>query len=118
MKRTLTTWLLMICIVFCSCACAEGLLPSLTDTIGKPMPSLGEALKRYPDVDTTNADGSVTEVFRGVTETDFNTFSVYLSEKGLRLRITRQRARHFQHRSTSRGGCSPSPMIPSLLKRT
>lgn len=77
--------ILALCLLGTSLAGAEGLLPSLTDTIGKPMPSLGEALGRYPDEEIPEADGSNTEVFQGVTETDFNTFSVYLSEKGATL---------------------------------
>lgn len=85
MKRNLTALILTLCLLGTSLAGAEGLLPSLTDTIGKPMPSLGEALGRYPDDEIPNADGSNTEVFQGVTETDFNTFSVYLSEQGATL---------------------------------
>ena len=85
MKRNLMAMILALCLLGTSLAGAEGLLPSLTDTIGKPMPSLGEALGRYPDDEISNADGSNTEVFQGVTETDFNTFSVYLSEQGATL---------------------------------
>jgi hypothetical protein len=85
MKRNLMAIILALCLLGTSLAGAEGLLPSLTDTIGKPMPSLGEALGRYPDDEISNDDGSNTEVFQGVTETDFNTFSVYLSEQGATL---------------------------------
>lgn len=82
MKRNLMAIILALCLLGASFAGAEGLLPSLVDTIGKPMPSLGEALGRYPEEEMPEADGGNTEVFREVTETDFNTFSVYLSEKG------------------------------------
>ncbi len=85
MKRNLMTLIIALCLLGTSLAGAEGLLPSLVDTIGKPMPSLGEALGRYPDEELPEADGGNTEVFQGVTETDFNTFSVYLSEKGATL---------------------------------
>lgn len=85
MKRNLMAMILALCVLGTSLAGAEGLLPSLTDTIGKPLPSLGEALGRYPDEEIPGADGSNTEIFHGVTETDFNTFSVYLSEKGAAL---------------------------------
>lgn len=85
MKRNLIALILVLCLIGTSLAGAEGLLPSLTDTIGKPMPSLGEALGRYPDDEVSNADGSNTEVFQGVTETDFDIFSVYLSEQGASL---------------------------------
>ena len=60
------------------------ILPKM-DTIGKSMPSLGEALGRYPDDEPEHTDSGSTEVFRNVTETDFNTFSVYLSDKGATL---------------------------------
>jgi len=82
MKRNLMAIILILCLMASTGAGAEGLLPSLTDTIGKPMLSLGEALGRYPDEEILNNDGSNTEVFQGVTEADFNTFSVYLSEHG------------------------------------
>ena len=85
MKRNLMALILALCLLGTSLAGADGLLPSLTDTIGKAMPSLGEALSRYPDEEIPGADGSNTEIFQGVTETDFNTFSVYLSEKGAAL---------------------------------
>ena len=85
MKRNLIAIILALCLIGTSLAGAEGLLPSLTDTIGKPMPSLGEALSRYPNEEIPGADGGNTEVFQGVTETDFNTFSVYLGEKGATL---------------------------------
>lgn len=85
MKRNLMAMILALFLLGTSLAGAEGLLPSLTDTIGKPMPSLGEALGRYPDEEIASTDGDNTEVFKGVTETDFTTFSVYLSEKGATL---------------------------------
>ena len=85
MKRNLMAMILALCLLGTSLAGAEGLLPSLTDTIGKSMPSLSEALGRYPDEEIPGADGGNTEVFQGVTETDFNTFSVYLSDKGATL---------------------------------
>ena len=86
MKKFTIAFCLMVCLLFFSFdSMAVGLLPSLVDTIGKPMPSLGEALGRYPDAEIPEADGGYTEVFQGITETDFNTFSVYLSEKGAAL---------------------------------
>ena len=81
MKRNWMSIILMLCMIVYSCACAQGLLPSLADTIGQPMPSLGEALGRYPDEETSAYDGGYTEVFQNVTEADFNTFSAYLEEK-------------------------------------
>lgn len=64
---------------------AEGLLPSLSETVGIAMPSFGEALHRYPDSETENEDGSVTELYTNVSETDFKAFSVYLESQGAEL---------------------------------
>ncbi len=83
MKRTIVAVLLIICLALN--AGAEGILPSLYDTIGKPMPSLDEAIRRYPDEESADEDGASIEIFHNVTETEFNTFSVYLSEKGASL---------------------------------
>ena len=74
MKRNLMALLLALCLLGTSLAGAEGLLPSLTDVFGKPMPSLGEALGRYPDEEITGADDGNTEIFQGVSETEYNTF--------------------------------------------
>ena len=64
---------------------AAGLLPSLTETVGIAMPSLGEALGRYPDEETENGDGSITELYTNVSEPDFNKFSVYLERQEAEL---------------------------------
>ena len=62
-----------------------GLLPSLTETVGTAMPSLGEALERYPDSEEKNDNGDMVELYTNVTESDFNTFSVYLQQQGAEL---------------------------------
>lgn len=86
MKKFAIAFCLMVCLLFFSFdSMAVGLLPSLVDTIGKPMPSLGEALGRYPDEEIPETDGGNTEVFHRVTETDFNAYSIYLSKKGATL---------------------------------
>ncbi len=72
-------------LVIATSAHAEGLLPSLSETIGIAMPSLGEALQRYPDSETENDDGSVIEIYTNVSKTDFNIFSVYLDQQGAEL---------------------------------
>ncbi len=77
----------MILLVFVLCintivVHTEGLLPSMLEVVGIAMPSLGESLGRYPDSEMENEDGSITELYTAVTETDFNTFSVYLESKG------------------------------------
>ncbi len=53
------------------------------DEIGKPMPSLGEALGRYPDEEISVADGDSIEVFKGLTGEDYVTFLEYLGKWGI-----------------------------------
>ena len=91
MKNKTITYLMIVSLVMVSIlpgtiSFAEGgLLPSLSETVGIAMPSLGEALQRYPDSETENEDGSVTEIYTNVSETDFNTFSVYLEQQKAEL---------------------------------
>lgn len=85
MKKTVSCIIIAFVVLMMGSVQAEGLLPSLTETVGVAMPSMGEALQRYPDSETENDDGSVTELYSKVTETDFNTFSVYLEEQGAEL---------------------------------
>lgn len=86
MKKYSIALLLIFCLLFFSFnSITEGLLPSLTEIIGKPMPSLGKALGRYPDAETVSEDGDTIEIFYGITEKDFNSFSVYLDEQGATL---------------------------------
>ena len=66
-------------------ACAEGLLPTLTDVYGIPMPSLGGVLPRYADSVTEAEDGSSVETWNNVSEEDFESFSSYLEEAGAAL---------------------------------
>ena len=78
----------LLAMIFLPMTCSvrgEGILPSLTDTVGIAMPSLGEALGRYPDSETDNADGSVTELYTNISESDFNTFSIYLEQQEAEL---------------------------------
>ena len=85
MKKTVCLVLAVLLLLVASYSFAEGLLPSLSATVGIAMPSLGEALQRYPDSVTENEDGSVTEFYTNVSETDFNTFSVYLEQQEAQL---------------------------------
>ncbi len=83
-SRIIISLLMMIFLPVSSTA-EDGLLPSLTETVGIAMPSLGEALQRYPDSETENEDGSITELYTNVSESDFNTFSVYLEQQEAQL---------------------------------
>ena len=46
------------------------------------MPSLGEALQCWPDNETENEDGSVTEYYNNITKDKYEKFSAYLKEQG------------------------------------
>ena len=65
----------------------EGILPDLCQLFGSvPMPSLGDALHRYPDDVTNMADGSQEQRWSGVTDADFEAFGAYLTAWGASLR--------------------------------
>ena len=81
MKKVLFLFVFVMYLLCCISAGAEGILPSLEATIGKAMPSISEALGRYPDIEEKTEDGSTVETFHHVTEEDFNTFSAYLEKK-------------------------------------
>lgn len=85
MKKTVSCIIIAFVVLMMGSVQAEGLLPSLSATVGIAMPSMGEALQRYPDSETENEDGSVTEFYTNVSETDFNTFSVYLEQQEAQL---------------------------------
>ena len=76
---------LIICLAFSQAALAEGLLPPLEETIGRAMPSLGEALQRYPDSETQNEDGSETDLYQKVSEEEFGRISLFLEKTGATL---------------------------------
>ena len=65
---------------------AEAFVPgiSILPAVGGSMPSMGEVLKRYPDSETENGDGSVTEIFTQITDEEFNAFVADLEEQGAR----------------------------------
>lgn len=85
MKKLICMILVAFLVLLFHLSFAEGLLPSLSETVGIAMPSLGEALQCYPDSETENEDGSITELYMNVSEADFNTFSVYLEAQGATL---------------------------------
>ena len=55
----------------------QGLLPSLADAFGVPMPSLGDVLHRYPDSETKEADGGTVQHWTGITDEDFEAFAAW-----------------------------------------
>ncbi len=81
MKRRIITMLLCACLLIVPLAYGEGLLPTLTNTYGVAMPSLTEALGRYPGAEET-VDGAAVERWTNITEEDFNAFGVYLKKCG------------------------------------
>ena len=84
MKRRMLAALLFVCLFAVSFAHGEGLLPTLSNAYGIAMPSLTEALGRYPEREET-VDGAAVEHWTGITEDDFNTFGLYLNQAGAAL---------------------------------
>lgn len=79
-KRTIITMIVMALLFSVQAAYADSVLPSFSEMIGVSMPSLGEALKSYPDSVTENEDGSITELYSRVNEKDYETFGDYLGK--------------------------------------
>ena len=80
-RRIIITVLAASMLAGATAACAEGGLPSFSEVAGYAMPSLGEALQRYPDSETSNEDGSVTERYTQIGEEEYMIFSSYLNEQ-------------------------------------
>ena len=85
MKRIIASILAVMLLFGTHGILAEGLLPSFTEVAGVPMPSLGEALQCWPDNETENEDGSVTEYYNNITKDKYEKFSAYLKEQGAEL---------------------------------
>ena len=77
--RRISTLLLSFTVSLYACVVyAENILPAFSEGTGYAMPSLGEALQRYPDSETENDDGSITELYSKIYEEEYNTFAGYL----------------------------------------
>ena len=109
MKRRMITMLLCACLLIVPLACSEGLLPTLSNAYGVAMPSLTEALHRYPESEET-VDGAAVEHWTGITEDDFNTFGVYLKKGGAALQDYRVGGSVFTA-TIAKGGCTFSFMF-------
>ncbi len=84
MKRRIIAVLLCACLSVVSFAHGEGLLPTLSNAYGIAMPSLTEALHRYPEREEI-LGGTAVEHWVSITEDDFNAFGVYLKTAGATL---------------------------------
>lgn len=85
MKKKICMIMIVVLVLVVHSSLAEGILPGLSETVGVGMPSLSEALLRYPVSETENEDGSITELFTNVSEANFDTFSVYLESQDATL---------------------------------
>lgn len=86
MKKLISV-MLALCLVCCVPVLAEGLLPSIDgmfDSIVE-MPNMSRAILKAPDSDQMLPDGSRRVTFSGVTNEDYDRFSVYLTEFGCEL---------------------------------
>lgn len=84
-KQIIITMMVTALLFSAQAVYAESILPSLSEMIGVAMPSLGEALKKYPDSETENEDGSITEQYSHVTNKDYETFGTYMGKMGAEL---------------------------------
>ena len=73
--------ILVLCFQFTN-ATLEGILPSLSELDGTPMPSLGDVLHRYPFSEKKNDKDETCQEWLQVTEADYEAFSIYLTEVG------------------------------------
>ena len=80
--KKLVAIMLVVMLLGCSVACAEGLLPQLDDAFGIEVPSMSNSLGREPDTDSVNEEGERIQTFGSVTEEDYQAFSNYLIRNG------------------------------------
>ena len=84
-KRFLCTLLFVLMVFTAAGAQAEGrLLPTAGQLFGVPMPSLSAVLLREAD-SHSELDGEVSSVYSGVTDADFDAWSVYIGQFGCTL---------------------------------
>lgn len=85
-KRIIIALLTMMFLPGMQGACAESILPPPAEIAGIALPSLGEALQRYPDSETKNEDGSITEHYDFISEKEYDSFSTWLGIQGVKLK--------------------------------
>lgn len=87
--------LLLAVLLMMTAAAGEGLLPSFHEILGVELPSMSAVLGRAPDEEAMLEDGSVRQVFRGVTGENFDAFSAYLAEKNCTVESSETKNRVF-----------------------
>ncbi len=91
MKHTVLALLLVFCLLLTgSIAAGEDVQPEEAE-LELPVPySLGDFLNRYPDNEISNEDGSITEIFTGITMETFNAFLAHMSDSEMKNRKIRE----------------------------
>lgn len=77
MKRTILALLMIFALLLTGIASAEGAQPAVEEKAAAF--SMGDYLHRYPDQEIVNSDGSVTEVFTGITLEEHDAFLAFLA---------------------------------------
>ena len=88
MKRKILALLVILSLLLTCFAFAEEAQPE-AKKCGAPA-SMGDYLHRYPDQEITNADGSVTEIYNGISLDEHNAFLAFLTSQS-----GKQKARVF-----------------------
>lgn len=80
MKRTILALLLIFSLLLTSIVSAENEKSAETETDIPVLMSLADYLNRYPDDEISNEDGSVTEVYRGISRDTLQAFLAFLPD--------------------------------------
>ena len=84
MKKLMAV-ILVLCMLFSSCAMADMLLPNLDTVFGVELPSLRHSALMDPITEESTEDGGKRFTFEGITKEIYSNFSSYLSECGCTL---------------------------------
>ena len=76
--------IMLVCLMLGCSVFAEGILPSLDNVYGVPMPSLYTLLNRYPDTYEETEEG-VKETWESLSDADFTAFGEHLSASGCEM---------------------------------
>ncbi len=79
-KKLVSVLIMIMAVLSVEIVFTEGLLPSIEDVYGVDMPSIAYVMKREPDQEITQEDGSIQQIYNGVTENDVDAFSEYLEQ--------------------------------------
>lgn len=86
MKRIFALCIIILLVTLATAAFSDGLLPSLETLTDVEMPSMLDAINRFPDTVTDSKDGSSVEMYQNISEDEFSAFGDYLGTTGCELK--------------------------------